>query len=135
MSTSVLTVGGVTVPRRGGIILNRLSLSLDQPDELEFAQLAANLPGTYSPEQAVTLTIDGTLAFSGSIFSRSLSGFTQGSGQIGYRCLGLKYQAYLIPVTSADGTGTLVYNLPTTDQRYVSSQAGKSIGNILSTVF
>lgn len=135
MSTTVLTVNGSPVSRTGGIILNDLRLSLDQPDELTFSQFAVNMPGGFAPESPVKLTIDGTLVFSGNIFSRSISGFTRGVGNVGYRCVGLKYQAYLIPVTAADGSGQFVFNRPTTDQSYVASQSGLSIGQIFSNVF
>jgi hypothetical protein len=134
--SSVLTIGGTAVNRyTSRIILNRLTLSLDRPDELEFSELATNLPGSFAPEQAITLTIDGTLSFSGWIFSRSPAGQGRGPISVGYRCLGLRYAAYLIAVTAADGTGTMAFNLPVTDALYASTEAGLSVGTILTQVF
>lgn len=135
MSTTVLTVNGTAVPRTGGVILNQLRLSLDEPDELAFTQFAHGMPGSFAPEQPVTLTINGVLVFTGNIFSRGLAGYTRGVGNVGYRALGLKYQGYLIPVTAADGTGQFIYNRPSTDPLYVASQSGLSIGTILANVF
>jgi hypothetical protein len=133
---SVLTIAGSPVNRQTArLILNRWTVSLDRPDELEFTQLAASLPGAYAPEQTVTLTVGGTVVFSGWIFSRSPANAGTGSISVGYRCLGLKYAAYLMPVTASDGTGTMTFNLPTTDQNYTVTEAGLSVGQILTQVF
>jgi hypothetical protein len=134
--SSVLKIGGTTITRSTAhVILNRLTFSLDRPDELEFTELSAVLPGTFTPEQTVSLTINGTPAFTGWIFSRSPSGMGSGPITIGYRALGLRYGAQLIAITAADGTGSMVFNLPSTDPNYSANFAGQSIGAILTTVF
>lgn len=133
---SVLTISGVTINRYAAkVILNRLILSLDRADEFEFTELATILPGAYHPEEAVTLTVDGVLAFSGWIVSRHPCNMGVGSISVGYRCLGLMFAAYLIPITASDGTGTMVFDLPSTVQGYTPTQAGLSIGDILTEVF
>lgn len=131
--SSVLTIGGSTITRTTAkIVLNRLTLSLDRPDELEFAELACDLPGSYAPEAAVTLTVDGTLSFSGWIFARHPDGFGQSSGRVGYRCLGLSYGASLVAVTASDGTGQMAFNLPITDPDYSEAEAGLDVGTMIS---
>lgn len=133
---SVLVIAGSTVNREAAHIrLNRLTHSLDRPDELEFTEGEGIFPGTFAPEDTVTLTVDGTLEFAGWIFSRSYQGAGTGSIQIGYRCMSLRYGAYLIPVTASDGAGQMAFNLPVTDQDYSSTEAGLSIGTILGQVF
>lgn len=134
---STLTIAGSTVTRGPGnarVILNRLTLSLDRPDELEFTEIGATLPGAYHPEQAVTLTDGATTVFTGWIFSRHADAFGTGSGRVGYRCLGLSYGAALLAVTAADGTGLMQFNLQTTDPNYIATEAGLSVGTIISQV-
>lgn len=135
---SVLTIGGATIDRADNAtrcILNRLTLSLDQPDALEFAQVGTTLPGAWHPGQAVTLTVDGALAFSGQVTSRHPA-TGPGGITVGYRALGLKWLANRIPVTNGqDGTGQIVYNLPSSDDDYIASESGLSVGTILSDVF
>lgn len=133
--SSVLTIAGATIDRVAArVVLNRLTLSLDRPDELEFTELGANLPGAFAPEAAVTLTIDGTTSFSGWVFSRAPDSFGVGPGRVGYRCLGLSYGASMVPITASDGTGTMAFNLPVTDPNYVPTQSGKSVGDIIKQV-
>lgn len=133
---SFLVIAGVTIDREATHVrLNRITHSLDRPDELEFTEGEGIFPGAFAPESTVSLTVDGVLEFSGWIFSRSYQGAGTGSIQIGYRCLSLRYGAYLIPVTASDGAGVMAFNLPTTDQDYSSTEAGLSVGTILSQVF
>ena len=133
---SVLTIGGSTISRASArIVLNTMTLSLDgQPDELAFTELNATLPGSYAPEETVTLTDGTTTLFSGWIFSRESSGFGQVSGRVGYRALGLSYGASLIAITASDGTGTMAFNLPITDPYYSATESGLSVGTIISQV-
>ena len=133
---STLTIAGTTVTPGPGtpIVLDRLTLSLDRPDELEFHEIAANLPGSYHPEQAVTLKDGTTTIFSGWIFSRHPDNYGTGPGRIGYRCLGLSYGAALVAVTASDGTGTMSFNLPSTDPYYAPTEAGLTVGTIITQV-
>lgn len=133
---SVFTIGGSVVNLSAHkLISNSWTLNLDQPDEFEFSELDANLPGSYAPEQTVQVTVNGIPAFSGRIFSRHVANAGTGSITIGYRCLSLKYLAYMVPITAADGTGVMAFNLPPTDQAYAPNQAGLSVGQILTEVF
>ena len=136
MAASTLTIAGSTITRpTSKILLNRWTLPIDRPGELEFTELAVSLPGSFAPEQAVTLTISGTVVFNGWIFQRIPGGFTRESGRVGYRCLDQKFAAYMIPITASDGTGTMAFNLPSTALNYQSTESGLSVGTILSQVF
>ena len=136
MATSTLTIAGSTVNRPASrIILDRWCLSLDRPGELEFTELACNMPGSFAPEAAVTLSIGGTQVFNGWIYQRIPGGFTRESGRVGYRCLDQKFRAYMIPITASDGTGTMAFNLPSTSPAYQSTASGLSVGTILSRLF
>src|SRR5436305_1253260 len=105
---SILTIGGSTVNRVAShVIINRLTHSLDAPDTLEFTELNASLPGTYHPEQAVTLDVDGTREFTGWIVSRDIAGIGEDCPRVGYRCLDLRYGAMLTEITASDGTSTM----------------------------
>ena len=111
--TSTLTIAGSPVNRPSNrLVLNSWTLKLDGPSELEFTELAANLPGSWQPEQSVSLTINSVVVFSGWIFSRHPDNAGSGSISIGYHCLSQQYGAYLIPITATDGTGVMAFNLP-----------------------
>lgn len=134
--SSTLTIAGNTITPGPGtpVVLDRLTLSMDRPDELEFHEVCVSLPGSYHPEQAVVLKDGTTVLFQGWIYSRHPDGYGTGPGRIGYRCLGLSYGAALIAVTAADGTGTMAFNLPVTDPNYVATEAGLSVGTIITQV-
>ena len=61
-------------------------------------------------------------------------GIGSGAIAVGYLCLGLRWQANNIWITASDGTGSMVWNLPTTDPDYVAASSGKSIGDILKQI-
>jgi hypothetical protein len=133
---TVLTVNGSTVNRpTARVVLNRLSLSMDSADTLEFTQHVATLPGTYRTGQTVTLTVDGTIRFKGQIVSLHPSGIGHGPISIGYRCMGLSWLANQIFLTAPDGTGRMVFNLPQTDADYVASNSGLNVGQILTRLY
>lgn len=135
MST-VLSINGTTVNRATAhIVLNRLSLSMDSPDVLEFTERVALLPGSYRLNQAVTLTVDGTIRFRGQIVSLHPSGVGQGKISVGYRCMGLSWLANNIFVTAPDGSGKMIFNLPETDQDYLPSNSGLNVGQILTRLY
>ena len=79
------------------------------------------MPDTYSPEMPVTLTINIRRYSAGrSSHDRYRDGTLPAVGNIGYRCLGLKYGAYLIPVKPWTAPGSLSLT-STTHQFYVST--------------
>jgi hypothetical protein len=133
---SVLTIGGSTVDRSATRTkLDRLHVSYEGYDTLEFHQLAATLPASWHAPQAVTLTVGGTLRFTGQITSIHY-GF---QGDLGwsfvYRAQDLRYVADQIPITNAnDQTGTISYNLPADDPDYVAANSGLSVGAIVKAL-
>ena len=84
--------------------------------------------------QPVTLTIDGTLRFSGDVVSRSRQ-----ATQIGYiyqyQCIGLRNRGDNLPFTDENtGADFANFNLRVDSSDFDISRAGKSIGEILTTV-
>lgn len=136
MST-VLTIDGAPVDLDASrVSIQRLTLSVDQPDSLEFGETGASLPFAWRNGQAVTLTIDGTLRFVGSIQGVYSGGIGEGPIAVGYRALGLKWAAGTIPITNPqDGTGVIQLNLPSTDQNFIAELSGMSVGAILKYLF
>jgi hypothetical protein len=131
-----LTINGLPVSvDTGRIITNSWTINVDRPDEFEFTELNANLPGTWAPEMPIQVELGSSLVFNGWIFSRHPSGAGTDQITIGYRCMSLKYKAYTVPITGTDGTGTMAFNLPTTDPNYAPNLAGLSVGSILFDLF
>lgn len=134
--SSVLKIDGLAVGRsENRVVLDRLTLSLDGYDTLEFSQVAATLPGSYSAAKSVALEVDGAVRFRGVVASSHYQGIGSGAIRIGYRAVGLEWMANRIPITAGDGTGTLLYNLPRDDDAHVESLAGRSVGWILADLF
>lgn len=133
---SVLKIDGATVGRGANrVVLDRLTLSLEGYDVLEFSQVATILPGSYTAARSVELEVDGATRFKGQIASSHYQAVGSGPLRIGYRAFGLEWLANRIPITGGDGTGTLLYNLPREDDDYIPSLAGRSVGWILGDVF
>ena len=95
-----------------GLVLNQLSISMDNPDSLTFTQINSPLPGLFRQGQWVNLTVDGTVVFVGQIVSLHPSGTNQGQISIGYRCFGLNWLINQLWITSPNGTGSITFNLP-----------------------
>jgi hypothetical protein len=134
--SSVLVINGSTVNRTTArVVLNRLSISMDGPDTLEWTQYATTLPGTYRTSQSVTLTVDGTLVFTGVIVSLHPTGINTGQINVGYRAMGLNWLANQVFITAADGSGKMTFNLPQTDPSYIASQSGLNVGQILTALY
>lgn len=135
--SSVLTVGGQVVDLDNSrTSIQRLTLSVDQPDALEFGQAGVALPFAWACATPVTLEIDGTLVFKGDIESVHSGNIGDGEIGVGYRCYGLKWLAGKVPVTNPlDGTGTVRFNLPSTDPDFIESLTGMSVGAILKYLF
>jgi hypothetical protein len=132
---SVLTIGGAVVHRAAQrVILHEMTLSIDAPETLEFTQLVEPACcGDFSAGQTVSL-VDTDFTFKGYIAKAVPIGIGVGSIAIGYLCLGLRWEANLIWVTAADGTGSMQWNLPVGDPHYVPTNSGKSVGDILKQV-
>lgn len=133
---TVLYIDGVAVDRPAArVVVNRLNLSLDGFDSLEFTELAVRPPGAYTARKSCELVVDGATRFKGQVVSAYYSGIGRGPIDVGYRALGLEWLANRIQITASDGTGRLVYNLDSFDTGYVAANSGKSVGDILKELF
>ena len=134
---SVLAINGLEINRPASrLILNRLSLSIDAPDQLEFTELRAALPGSFGSAARVTLTQDEVPVFTGQVVGSYVARIGRGCIDVGYRAMGLNWLANQVFITGTDGTGRLTYNMPRTDDGlYVASDAGLSVGEILTRLF
>src|SRR5574337_1679239 len=133
---TVLTIGGSTVDRAASrVVLQRLTLSMDGPDVLEFSQIARPADcGDCSGLAPVTLTIDGTLYFTGTLTRPTPQGVGRGAITVAYTALGFRYAANNVFVTGSDGTGSMAWNLDPTDPYYLPSNSGKNVGEILTNL-
>ncbi len=130
--SSILTIAGTPVDRPADrVVINRVTLSLDQPDTLEFTEKCAALPGQFGAGDLVTDTVDGTARFSGQIVGSYPQGIGRSCIDIGYRALGLAWLANQIWVTGSDGGGVIVYNRPQSDPDYIPVNSGLTVGNII----
>ena len=136
-ATATLTIAG-SVVNRGlrRITLQRMSYGLDVEWALDFtAEVVGTLAGPYSEGQsvAVSLTKSGTTVqvFAGAIASAVVAGIGTGTISVGYHCVGSRFLANQVITTNTDGTGRVVYNLPTTDTNWIASLSGLTVGQIV----
>ena len=110
--------------------------------ELHFSQLLGTLkpaggPALPDPWSAkpVTLTLSGTLIFTGDVVGY-VDRYMDSVGWVReYRCLGLRNRADYIPNTDSETlTDTSVYNLPGDDPAFIGSRAGLTVGQIVTQV-
>lgn len=133
---SVLKINGSTVSRPANrIVINGVGLTLEGVDQLAFTERAVRLPGSFYARQSAELIVDGTTVFKGEIVGSYYVGIGRGAIDVGYRALGMEWQANRIQITAADGSGGLTWNLPRTDLKYQAALAGKSVGAILTDLF
>lgn len=115
------------------VVINRLSLTFEGIDTLEFAQVAQKtaIP-TYTLGSRIQLQIDGLLVFSGVITDAHPRWSAEQNWSIGYRCQGLSYLALQVATTNSQTfAGEVVYDLPSNDPNYIAEYAGMSVGAIL----
>jgi hypothetical protein len=135
MST-VLIVNGTSYNqssrKANSLLIDGWGWDLDGDFWAELSEYCAGPQPKFTGPVPVSLTISGTTVFSGSIISVEPS-FGSFGRTWGYRCLGLKYAANWIPVTAADGSGLILFNVSPVDvDNYVASFAGQSVGQIIS---
>jgi hypothetical protein len=138
--SSTLTIGGTayTVSGRATarMLLDRMCLSVDDADTLEFHDFGRSLPPQFHPGQTVEWDDAGPAPYFKGEIVQAQSAFTQLGWCTGYQCRGLKYVGNKIPITNPfDSSGVITFNLPSTDINYVPALSGQSIGAILQAVF
>lgn len=134
--SSVLKINGSTVNRSTAkVVLQRLTLSMDGAETLEFSELVhAADSGTYSGGDTVELDVDGSTVFVGFMARPTPTKIGDGMISVSYLAMGFRWLANQIFITASDGTGAMQWNLPVTDPYYLPSNSGKSVGEILTNV-
>jgi hypothetical protein len=121
--------------RDSELFLDSWSWNLDGDYEAEFTESG---PGIISPSfaggQNVSLVINSFTAVSGQITGVYPKHSSDEDWLFGYTIRGNKYKANQVYITAIDGSGTIVYNLPPTDEDYLPSFSGKSVGDIITAV-
>lgn len=120
-----------------GLVLDSWEWDLDADLSAEFHEEgpAAGLifAPTWHAGQSVSITANSATVHLGQIDSVhpvfGPSGWT-----FGYHSGGPKYLANQLPVTWTDGTGTITYNMPTTDEDWIPSLTGLTVGQILTNL-
>lgn len=137
--SSTITIAGTSYPAFGAgsrplhrFRLDRLMRSLDGAGSLDFHEFAGTLPMTFHPGQAVTLSIGSLPVFTGEISRRQAAPTGEG-WRFAYTCQdAFAVASRTVPVTNPnDFTGTITFNLPTTEFAYIAALAGKSVGDIV----
>lgn len=135
MPVTTLTIGSdsysPTQRADAGIAINRLELHYEQPDELSFIIYGCGPNPNYKSGPEVTLSYGSTLVFKG-----NLSSVDPVPGPMGWiytcRARSLMHRSDWVTITGQDGTGQAVYNRPPIDALFVPSDAGLTIGTIIS---
>jgi hypothetical protein len=137
--SDILTINGVTV----NLATYNATLDMLIPHvkggipELHFSRLLGpltTLPDPWSG-QAVTLTMGGTLVFSGDVVGYVDRWLDPFGWLREYRAMGLLNRAAYIPVTDEPSfTDTSVWNLPGDDPAFVASRAGRNVGQIVTNI-
>jgi hypothetical protein len=135
----VLTINGSTINLAAfNATLDRLvPIVKGGIPELGFSRIVgalAALPDAWSGKTC-SLTMGGTLVFSGSIVGY-VDRFMDSFGWVReYRALGLRNLADYVPNTDAVTlTDTSVYNLPGDDPNFIGSRAGLTVGQIVTAI-
>jgi hypothetical protein len=116
------------------ICLDAWSWAYEDDPTVEFHERASGPQPQFHNNQHVSLTIDGTLRATGYI-QEVQPQFTDEGWTFGYKTRGLKFLMNLIPITSTDGSCTILYNVSPDDyDNYIPARAGKSVGQIIEAV-
>lgn len=131
----VLTINGTAYAQSGrktrSMVLDGFGWDYEGDAWCDFHEYCAGPQPYFARPYAVSLTVDGTLRFSGWI-AQIQPGWSDSGQTWGYRCLGKKWAANQIPVTAVDGSGLITYNLAADSEDYLPSMSGKSVGQIVS---
>jgi hypothetical protein len=137
ISNMSLSIDGQTISLvNDRVTINEITTyERNAPSRLTFAHEAV-LPANASwTNKQVDLTINGNIVFTGRIRDRQpildeTRGYTYA-----YQAQGWEYHGNDIPVVSPfDGTGTITFNLGTTDTNYDPTYAGKTLGEMIRIV-
>ena len=133
---SVFKIAGSVVDvSTGSPLLDKLTLTLSGTDSLVFHIRGGPLPPT-DPYvgKTVELTVNTVLRFVGDVVARNYD--YQALGYIAsYTCLSLRNRGdFIANVDSNTGTAASQFNLQPDDPNYISSRAGRTVGEIIHQV-
>ena len=138
--SDVLTIGGVTI----NLAANLTTLDGVVPyikggiPQLHFSRIVGKLAALPDPwdGQPCTLTMGGTLVFTGDVAGYVDRFMGQQGWTREYRALGLIDRAAQVPMTDAETlTDTSVWNVPGDDtQNFIGARAGRTVGQIVADI-
>lgn len=129
-------IGGVSVSLATYQLGKLVVFSRGSYGTLAFYQRGGALPGLPDPfigKEAV-LTINGTVRFKGDVVAAHPE-FNQLGWTVAYQCLSLRHRGDRFPhVDAATGSQVSRFNLQPEDPLYDATRAGRSVGQVLTTV-
>ena len=135
----VLTIAGTAVDMAArNVTLDRMTpFARGGTPELAFSRLVGTpgaLPDPWNL-RSCTLTMEGTLVFSG-IVAGYVDRYDDRLGWVrGYRALGLGFAGNYVPVTDGETlTEPSVWNLPGDDPQVIDAREGQSVGQIVAAL-
>lgn len=138
---TVIVIGGVVADVPRTVIPGKLKLySKGGVESFSFGVRGGALPAGGDPYTglSVTVTVDGTLRFSGRVVALGEPTIANGVGWVRpYQCLGLRYLGDWAPHTDAiTGLDQSAYNVArdNSPQDWVASRSGRQVGQILADV-
>jgi hypothetical protein len=140
LTPSILTVNGTSYNQLGrkthGLCVDVWGWDVDSDYFLEFHEVIGRPQPFFTGPFSVTLQDfqpgpGANLRFTGDIVTVQPSWGVMGRTW-GYSCQGFKYRANQFPVLAIDGSTLQKYNLPASDDDYVASLSGQSIGQIIA---
>lgn len=135
MPTTTLTIDGTPYDPAAradlGLVIDALTITFDGSDELEFSIWGCGPEPTITTGMPVSLDVDGAAKFVGDVDVQG-RGATDAGWFFSCRASGLKRRADRVTITGPDGTGDATYNRSPTDLLYVPSDAGLTVGQIIT---
>jgi hypothetical protein len=140
LTPSILTVNGTSYNQLGrkthGLCVDVWGWDVDSDYFLEFHEVIGRPQPFFTGPFSVTLQDfqpgpGANLRFTGDIVTVQPSWGVMGRTW-GYSCQGFKYRANQFPVVAIDGSTLQKYNLPASDDDYIASLSGQSIGQIIA---
>ena len=134
----VFTIGGVVQDLDAlDAIPVRFAETFGQVPTLTLQRRGVALPGLPDPwlGKPVTWRNGGTLRFTGDVVALNPHFDERLGWVLTYQCLGFRFRLNWFPHTDlATGTDATAFNLTRTDPSYNAARAGRSVGNILTSV-
>lgn len=135
MPTTTVTIDGTAYGPSGradaNLVLDELQITWDGPDELAFSVWGCGPVPDFTTGMEVILDVDGAPKFVGDLDVQGRSVGDEG-WFFSCRASGLRRRADRVTITGPDGTGEATYNRSPTDLLYVPSDAGLTVGQIIT---